>query len=82
MARSQGIGVFNPINPLRVMPFELRFISRKKGPERYVINLQDIGGNQLLNPAQYYTIANPEDRLHIPPEYLPIFLAFGWKVGR
>lgn len=82
LARSQGIGVFNPINPLRVMPFELRFISRKKGPERYVINLQDIGGNQLLNPAQYYTIANPEDRLHIPPEYLPIFLAFGWKVGR
>ncbi|MEY3194806.1 MAG: hypothetical protein RIQ78_903 [Bacteroidota bacterium] len=81
MARSQGIGVFNPDNLLRVMPFELRFISRKKGPERYVINLREVGGNLLLEPSQYYTIPNPEDRLHIPPEYLPIFLAYGWKVS-
>jgi len=81
-ARAQGLGIFNPADPLRVMPFELRFLSRKKGPERYVVNLADIGSSYLLEPSLYYTVPNPEDRLHIPPEYLPIFEAFGWKVAK
>lgn len=77
-ARDAGLGIFNPANPLRVMPFELRFLSRKKGPDRYVIDLSDEGTNILLKPENYYTVENAEDRLHIPPDYLPIFLAFGW----
>jgi endonuclease YncB( thermonuclease family) len=79
-ARAAGLGIFNPADPLRVMPFELRFLSRKKGPERYVINLNDAGSGYLLDPSLYYTVPNPEDRLHIPPEYLPVFKAFGWEV--
>ncbi len=81
-ARAQGLGIFNPADPLRVMPFELRFLSRKKRPERYVVNLADEGSRYLLDPSLYYTVPNPEDRLHIPPEYLPIFKAFGWEVAR
>lgn len=77
-ARHAGLGIFNAANPLRVMPFELRFLSRKKGPDRYVIDLSREGSNILLKPDNYYTIENAEDRLHIPPEYLPIFLAYGW----
>jgi endonuclease YncB( thermonuclease family) len=78
-ARQEQKGIFNLEAPLRVMPFELRFLCRKKGPERYVINLADIGTNQLLPPSQYFSIHNPEDRLYVPPEYLPIFKAFGWQ---
>jgi endonuclease YncB( thermonuclease family) len=79
-ARQQKIGIFDAADPLRVMPFELRFLSRKKGPERYVINMADEGSTYLLDPSLYYTIPNAEDRLHIPPEYLPIFKAYGWNV--
>jgi endonuclease YncB( thermonuclease family) len=81
-AREQGLGIFNPADPLRVMPFELRFLSRKKGPERYVVNLADVGSTYLLEPSLYYRVPNPEDRLHIPPEYVPIFKAFGWEVAK
>ena len=35
-ARQQGLGVFDPANPLRVYPFELRFLSRRTPPERWV----------------------------------------------
>lgn len=80
-ARNAGLGIFNPANPLRVMPFELRFISRKKGPDRFVIDLGALGSNRLLKPEDYYTIENPEDRLHIPSEYVQLFLSFGWQVG-
>jgi len=80
-ARNAGLGIFNPANPLQVMPFELRFISRKKGPDRFVIDLAGIGSNRLLKPEDYYTIENPEDRLHIPSEYVQLFLSFGWQVG-
>ena len=79
-ARNAGLGIYNPANPLRVMPFELRFLSRKKGPDRFVIDLSNEGSNLLLKPENYYTIENPEDRLHIPPEYLPIFQAYGWEL--
>ncbi|MDX1912115.1 MAG: hypothetical protein SFV22_11540 [Saprospiraceae bacterium] len=79
-ARMEGLGIFNAANPLRVMPFELRFISRKKGPDRYVIDLSDEGATQLLRPENYYTIENAEDRLHVPPEYLPVFEAYGWTL--
>ena len=80
-ARVEGRGIFNSEHPIRVMPFELRFLSRKKGPDRYVLNLADEGGHQLLQPELYYTV-HPEDRLFIPSEYVPIFLAYGWEVRK
>ena len=79
-ARANGLGIYDPANPLRVMPFELRFICRKAGPERYLVDLTDTGGNTLLHPEKYYMV-NPEDRLFIPAEYVPIFESYGWVRG-
>ncbi|MBL7828402.1 MAG: hypothetical protein JNJ57_17350 [Saprospiraceae bacterium] len=79
-ARTQGIGIFDPSNPLKIMPFELRMISRKKGPDRYVINLADEDATYLLEPSLYYLIPNPEDRLYVPAEYVAVFRLYGWNV--
>ncbi|MCC7244293.1 MAG: hypothetical protein IT269_01325, partial [Saprospiraceae bacterium] len=38
-AREMNLGIFDANEPLRVMPFELRFLSRKKAPDRYFIDL-------------------------------------------
>ncbi|MCC6460183.1 MAG: hypothetical protein IT260_06915 [Saprospiraceae bacterium] len=80
-ARAAGLGVFSPDDPLRLAPFELRFLARKSRPDRFVIDLGKPGANQLLRPGQYFTIANPEDRLFIPSEYIPIFEMNGWQIG-
>jgi endonuclease YncB( thermonuclease family) len=79
-ARTAGLGVYNPADPLRVRPFELRFLARKKAPDRFVIDLTQPGSNKLLAPDLYYTVPNDEDRLHIPGEYLPIFQMYGWEL--
>jgi len=79
-ARANGSGIFDPTNPIRVMPFELRFICRKTGPERYLIDLTDVGGNTLLHPEKYYLV-NPEDRLFISDDYVPVFESFGWVIN-
>ena len=79
-ARAAGLGVFDPQDPLRLEPFELRFISRRKPPTRYVIDLSRPDTNRLLCPQQYYQIPNPEDRLFIPAEYVMIFEHLGWVV--
>lgn len=78
-ARRAGLGVFDPQDPLRLEPFELRYISRGKAPSRYVIDLSQPGLNRLLAPELYYTIPNPEDRLYIPEEYRLLFEAVGWN---
>jgi hypothetical protein len=80
-AREAGIGVWGEPTgadaesggPLRVLPFELRYLARRRGPDRYVIDLSK-DSNQLLPPHLYFTIPNPEDRLYIPEEYVPLFL--------
>lgn len=79
-ARKAGLGIYDPQDPLRLLPFELRFISRKKAPDRYVIDLSQSGSRRLLAPELYYTIPNPEDRLFIPSEYRLLFEATGWTV--
>jgi len=79
-ARSSNKGIFSGTNPLKLMPFELRIISRKKSPDRYVIDLRDEGNNVLLKPEEYIKIPHQEDRLHIPSEYVPIFQVFGWVI--
>lgn len=80
-ARAAGLGVHSPQNPLILRAFELRFISRKKGPDRFVINLADPGNHRLLSPEMYFQVPQDEDRLYVPKEYAPIFQMYGWTVG-
>lgn len=79
-ARTAGLGVHAPDNSLILRAFELRFISRKKGPDRYVVNLADPGNHRLLPPEHYFLVPQDEDRLYIPKEYAPIFRMYGWEV--
>lgn len=80
-ARAAGLGVHSPQNPLILRAFELRFISRKKGPDRFVINLADPGNHRLMAPELYFQVPHDEDRLYVPKEYAPIFQMYGWTVG-
>jgi endonuclease YncB( thermonuclease family) len=79
-AREQGVGVFDRADPLRLLPFELRFLSRRQPPDRWVI---DLGRDDdvLVPPQAYFTIPNPEDRLYIPGEFVPLFVEAGWRRG-
>ncbi len=79
-AREQGLGVFSPANPLRVYPFELRFLSRREPPARWVIDLS-AGDDLLRDPQSYYLIPNVEDRLYVPGEYVALFVSKGWQLA-
>lgn len=81
-ARTAKIGVFDAIDPLILLPYELRFIARKdtKGPDRFVIDLGNVGSNVILKPEKYFKIKNYEDRLFIPKEFVPLFLLNGWQI--
>ena len=79
-ARQQGLGVFDPVEPLRLQPFELRFLSRRKPPDRWVIDLS-AGDNLLRDPQTYHLIPNPEDRLFVAEEYVTLFESKGWVVA-
>lgn len=82
-ARQQQIGIFNQNNPLRLLPYELRFLARltNAGPDRFVINLGNAGTNKIMKPHRYYSIANYEDRLFIAKEFVPLFTTNGWVVA-
>src|SRR5205823_7865846 len=57
-ARAAGLGVYGAADPLRLYPFELRFLSRRKPPERWVIDLS--AGDDLIHaPQRYYRIEHP-----------------------
>jgi hypothetical protein len=71
--------VFEAGNPLRFEAFEVRYLSRRKAPDRAVIDLSK-NDDVLLQPQHYFHIPNPEDRLFIPPEYVPLFASRGWKL--
>jgi hypothetical protein len=77
-ARDQQLGLFEAADPLRLLPFELRFLARRSPPERWVI---DLGRNDdtLIPPQGYFQVANPEDRLFVPAEYVPLFVERGWR---
>lgn len=77
-ARADKKGLFDPSNALRLEPFEVRFLARRTPPDRWVIDLSK-NDNALIDPQGYYTIANPEDRLYIPAEYVPLFVERGWR---
>lgn len=78
-ARQQGIGLFDRQNPLRLEPFEVRYLAQRRAPNRWVIDLSQ-NSDQLIPPQRYYTVPNTEDRLFIPEEFLALFKEAGWKV--
>ncbi|RJG13541.1 hypothetical protein D3879_09960 [Pseudomonas cavernicola] len=78
-ARANGSGVFNPANPLRFEAFEVRYLGRRELPNRAVIDLSR-NDDVILRPQSYFRIPNPEDRLFIPPAFVPLFAARGWRL--
>jgi hypothetical protein len=78
-ARIDGSGVFNPANPLRFEAFEIRFLGRREPPSRAVIDLSR-DDDVILRPQSYFHIPNPEDRLFIPPAFVPLFVSRGWHL--
>lgn len=76
--RQKQIGIFAANNPLRLEPFEVRFLARRSPPHRWVIDLSQ-NDDILLKPQAYHTIPNSEDRLFIPEEYVPLFVEAGWQ---
>ncbi|NWF89664.1 MAG: hypothetical protein HXY50_09405 [Ignavibacteriaceae bacterium] len=81
-ARNNNRGIFSATDPLKLMPFELRVLSRKKSPDRFVIDLRNEGSNFLLKPEEYIKIPHHEDRLFIPGEFVPIFQLYGWVIAQ
>jgi endonuclease YncB( thermonuclease family) len=78
-ARQNGVGVFDPADPLRILPFEVRFLARRTPPDRWVVDLsatEDV----LHHPQRYFEVPNPEDRLFVPDEYVPLFVERGWRL--
>ena len=78
-ARLDRKGVFNQQNPLRFEAFEIRYLGRRESPNRAVIDLSR-NDDILLRPQSYYRIPNPEDRLFIPPAFIPLFVSRGWRL--
>jgi hypothetical protein len=54
--------------------------ARKKPLLRYVIDLSIPDKPVLMKPNQYYRIKNYEDRLFIPPEFVPLFREKGYDI--
>jgi hypothetical protein len=77
-ARKDELGVFEKADPLMLLPFELRFLSRQEPPDRWVVDLTS-DGDELVPPQRYWTIPNAEDRLFVPEEYVPLFVEKGWR---
>jgi hypothetical protein len=76
--RTAGGGLYGGENPLRLMPFELRFLARRSPPDRWVIDLSS-DDDRLHPPQSYIRIPNPEDRLFLPTEYVALFVENGWR---
>ena len=78
-ARATEIGVFNRADPLRFEAFEIRYLGRREPPFRAVIDLSR-DDDVILRPQSYFHIRNPEDRLFIPPAFIPLFVSRGWRL--
>ena len=78
-ARANGLGVFDPADPLRFEAFEVRYLGRGEVPVRAVIDLSR-NDTVILRPQSYFKIPHPEDRLFIPGEFVPLFAAKGWRL--
>lgn len=78
-ARAGGSGVFEAGDPLRLEAFEVRYLARRRPPERWVIDLLRGAEDRLLPPQDYYRVANAEDRLYVAAEHVPLFVEAGWR---
>lgn len=76
-AREARKGVFRRMGALRLEAFELRFLSRRKPPDRWVMDLSSDRAD-LLPPQRYFELRT-EDRLYIPGEHVPLFMQKGWR---
>lgn len=77
-ARTRHLGVFDPMQPLLLEPFELRNLARRSSAQRYLIDLNSTS-DQLIHPLNYPAVPHSEDRLWIPAAYVPLFQEAGWK---
>jgi hypothetical protein len=78
-ARAAGLGIFDGTDPLRFEAFEIRYLGRGEAPTRAVIDLSN-DDSILLRPHSYFKVQQPEDRLFVPPEFIPLFAAKGWQL--
>ena len=78
-ARADGLGAFDPADPLRFEAFEIRYLGRGEAPNRAVIDLSK-NDDVILRPQSYFKIPNPEDRMFVPAEFVPLFAARGWRL--
>jgi hypothetical protein len=78
-ARVARIGLFDAAEPLRLEPFELRYLARREPPRRWVVNLAEPGTDLLLQPTSYHEIPDAEDRLFVPEEFVPLWVELGWR---
>ena len=77
-ARRQKIGIFAADDPLRIEPFEVRYLAGRRAPNRWVIDLSK-NDDILIDPQEYYRNKNIEDRLFIPEEFVSLFTEAGWE---
>ncbi len=77
-ARARGAGVFAAARPNPFEPFELRYLARRQLTSRWLI---DLSGTErtLYPPHAYAAMPHAEDRLWLPPEFVPLFEASGWR---
>jgi hypothetical protein len=78
-ARLAHTGIFELDDPLRLEPFELRFLARHDPPSRWVVDLADPGTDVLRRPTRYHEIPHAEDRLFVPAELVPLWAERGWR---
>jgi endonuclease YncB( thermonuclease family) len=71
-------GVFAADDPLRLAPFELRYLGKGAPPRRWVADLAHETG-ELKHPQRYFEIADAEDRLFVPEEYVALWEQAGWR---
>jgi len=79
-ARDRQIGLYERDTAPGLLPFELRFLNRRQPPDRWVIDLSQ-NDHVLIPPQAYFKVTNPEDRLFVPAEYVPLFVEAGWQRG-
>lgn len=77
-ARQKHLGLFDAMSPCQLEPFELRFLSRRTLPSRWLIDLTK-NDDVLIRPENYHQVPHSEDRLWISPQFLPLFVEHGWK---
>ncbi len=78
-ARTNQLGIFsnNVGQPLMLEPFELRYLSKRSPPSRWVIDMSS-STPSLIAPCDYHTISYAEDRLFINSEHLLLFRDKGY----